>query len=72
MPSRIAMSLSIGPIRGVMSNAVLRWFGRNSYGIYIFHPIAVGLTITIASTPLARNSEATRDEDAGLGCRYRG
>ena len=37
--SVIVIGLTGRLIKGVLENGVLRWFGRYSYGIYIWHPI---------------------------------
>jgi peptidoglycan/LPS O-acetylase OafA/YrhL len=44
-------SLTWGPAIGVMTTPVLRWFGKYSYGMYVWHPLFV---IVLVHTEWAR------------------
>jgi peptidoglycan/LPS O-acetylase OafA/YrhL len=35
----LLVTLSFGPANRIFSHPVLRWFGRYSYGLYVWHPI---------------------------------
>jgi peptidoglycan/LPS O-acetylase OafA/YrhL len=48
----ILVTLTWRPLNAVVDNGILRWFGRYSYGLYLWHPIAIALLFgsTFAST----------------------
>lgn len=39
--SMLVLSLTWRPMSGLMSTAVLRWFGKYSYGLYVWHPLII-------------------------------
>lgn len=45
----VVLALTFGPLKRVMELPVMRWFGRYSYGLYVFHPI---INMTLLHSPL--------------------
>lgn len=50
--STLLLSLNWQPLRAVMSLPVLRWFGKYSYGMYVWHPVVF---ILVFHTDAARH-----------------
>lgn len=60
--SALVLSLTWAPLSRLMSGGFLRWFGKYSYGLYVWHPIVI---IPLMHTDWARS---LRGDSVLLGC----
>jgi peptidoglycan/LPS O-acetylase OafA/YrhL len=52
----ILVALNWAPLNAVFDNGLLRWFGRYSYGLYVWHPIVI---VLLFRSPLTSSVDGT-------------
>ena len=45
----LILAITFQPLRVVMETPIMRWLGRYSYGLYVWHPI---VNVTLLHSPL--------------------
>lgn len=59
----LILSLTFRPLTSVMELPIMRWFGRYSYGLYVFHPI---VNMILLHSPLTEQFGEMNDVKAAM------